>query len=188
MGLFEESEKCFKQIQDEIVARFEELGGGTFIRDDWRRPDPDPAAPPPQLGGGGSTRLMEDGALIERGKGVIHRIEDWGRRQLAFPIAKIHKAHYVLFNIEVNGETLAELESAFRFNDAVIRDMVIRRKGPMTGNSKIYEEELRDQEKEREREQRREEESAQRARQTSSDTDRDADETSARAGSEEVSE
>ena len=50
------------------------------------------------------------GALIERGKGVIHRIEDWGRRQLAFPIAKIHKAHYVLFNIEVNGETLAELE------------------------------------------------------------------------------
>ena len=136
------------------------------------------------------------GALIERGKGVIHRIEDWGRRQLAFPIAKIHKAHYVLFNIEVNGETLAELESAFRFNDAVIRDMVIRRKGPMTGNSKIYEEELRDQEKEREREQRREEESAQRAREASSDTDtdtdtdtdKDADETSAPAGSEEVSE
>jgi small subunit ribosomal protein S6 len=104
------------------------------------------------------------GALIERGQGVIHRVEDWGRRQLTFPIAKIHKAHYVLFNVEVNADTLAELESAFRFNDAVIRNAVIRRKGPVTGNSKIYEEELRDQEKDREREQRREEESAERAR------------------------
>ena len=107
--------------------------------------------------------------LIERGKGVIHRVEDWGRRQLAFPIAKIHKAHYVMFNVEVNAETLTELESAFRFNDAVIRNTVVRRKGPVTGNSKIYEEELRDQEKDREREQRREEESAQRARQAASE-------------------
>ena len=115
------------------------------------------------------------GALIERGQGAIHRVEDWGRRQLAFPVAKIHKAHYVLFNIEVNAETLAELESAFRFNDAVIRNTVIRRKGPVTGNSKIYEEELRDQEKDREREQRREEESAQRA-QRSADQDAPASE------------
>ena len=102
--------------------------------------------------------------LIERGSGVVHRLEDWGRRQLAFPISKIHKAHYVLMNIEVNAETLAELESAFRFNDAVLRYLTIRRKEAVTGNSKIYEEELREQEKEREREQRREEETAQRRR------------------------
>ena len=101
-------------------------------------------------------------ALIERGEGAVHRVEDWGRRQLAFPISKIHKAHYIMMNIEVGGDTLAELESAFRFNDAVIRNMVIRRKEAVTGTSKIYEEELREQEKEREREQRREQEYAER--------------------------
>ena len=53
-------------------------------------------------------------SIIESGKGAIHRLEDWGRRQLAYPINKIHKAHYVLMNIECDGETLAELESAFR--------------------------------------------------------------------------
>ncbi len=99
-------------------------------------------------------------AMIERGNGTVHRSEDWGRRQLAFPIAKIHKAHYIMFNVEVSQETLDELESAFRFNDAVIRSMVIRRKGPVVGNSKLYEEELREQEKDRERDRRREEESA----------------------------
>ena len=101
-------------------------------------------------------------ALIERGEGVVHRIEDWGRRQLSYPIAKIHKAHYVLMNVETNNETLQELQSAFRFNDAVIRNLVVRRKAAVTGNSKIYEEELRDQEKDREREQRREQEYAER--------------------------
>tara|TARA_B100000768_G_C11110633_1_gene303081 strand:- start:158 stop:619 length:462 start_codon:yes stop_codon:yes gene_type:complete len=101
--------------------------------------------------------------MIERGNGAIHRTEDWGRRQLAFPISKVHKAHYILLNIEVSQEILDELESAFRFNDAVIRSMVIRRKGPVTGNSKAYEEELRDKEKDRERDRRREEESASRA-------------------------
>ena len=106
-------------------------------------------------------------ALIQRGDGVVHRTEDWGRRQLAFPIAKIHKAHYVLFNIEVNQAVLEELESAFRFNDAVIRSMIIRRDGPVTGNSKIYDEELKEQEKEQERERRREEEYAERAAQAS---------------------
>jgi len=102
-------------------------------------------------------------AMIERGEGIVHRTEDWGRRQLTFPIAKIHKAHYVLFNIEVNQAVLDELESAFRFNDAVIRSMIIRRDKPELGNSKIYEEELKDQEKDRERERRREEEYAARA-------------------------
>ena len=100
--------------------------------------------------------------MIERGNGVVHRLEDWGRRQLTFPVAKIHKAHYIMMNVEVEGETLAELESAFRFNDAVIRNMIIKRKAAVTGNSKIYEEELREQEKDREREQRREQEYAER--------------------------
>ena len=101
-------------------------------------------------------------SLIEKGSGAVHRLEDWGRRQLAFPISKIHKAHYIMMNIEVDGGVLAELESAFRFNDAVIRNMIIRRKAAVTGNSKIYEEELREQEKEKEREQRREQEYAER--------------------------
>jgi small subunit ribosomal protein S6 len=66
-------------------------------------------------------------ALVEGANGKIHRIEDWGRRQLAFPIAKLHKAHYVLMNIECDGATLAELEGIFRFNDAVLRHLTVRR-------------------------------------------------------------
>lgn len=64
-------------------------------------------------------------ATIEGHGGSIHRLEDWGRRQLAYPINKVHKAHYVLMNVEVNQDALDELSSAFRFNDAVIRNMVI---------------------------------------------------------------
>ena len=65
-------------------------------------------------------------SLIQGGSGQIHRLEDWGRRQLAYPINKVHKAHYVLMNIEVDQATLEELESGFRFNDAVIRSLTIR--------------------------------------------------------------
>ena len=93
-------------------------------------------------------------SMIEKGNGIVHRSEDWGRRQLAYPIDKIHKAHYVLFNVEVGRETLDELESAFRFNDAVIRTLTIKRKEAILGNSKLYEEELREQERDRERDQR----------------------------------
>src|SRR3546814_20049346 len=64
--------------------------------------------------------------MIQTGGGTVHRLEDWGRRQLAYPIAKAHKAHYVLMNIEVSDETLAELENEFKFNDAVIRKLVLR--------------------------------------------------------------
>ncbi len=102
-------------------------------------------------------------ALIERSEGVVHRMEDWGRRQLAYPISKIHKAHYVLMNVEIDAATLDELTSAFRFNDAVLRNLIIQRKKAVTEVSKIYEEELKEQEKERERERRREEEAAARA-------------------------
>jgi small subunit ribosomal protein S6 len=66
-------------------------------------------------------------SMIESSGGSIHRLEDWGRRQLAYPINKIHKAHYVLMNVECNADTLNELTSAFRFNDAVIRNLVMQR-------------------------------------------------------------
>ena len=62
--------------------------------------------------------------MIAAGSGAVHRLEDWGRRQLAFPIAKVHKAHYVLMNIECDSKTLDELTGAFRFSDAVLRHLV----------------------------------------------------------------
>ena len=66
-------------------------------------------------------------AMVEGNNGAIHRLEDWGRRQLAYPIAKLHKAHYVLMNIECDRDTLAELEGIFRFNDAVLRHLTVAR-------------------------------------------------------------
>jgi small subunit ribosomal protein S6 len=63
--------------------------------------------------------------IIAGNNGQVHRLEDWGRRQLAFPIAKVHKAHYVLMNIECDGKTLDELVDGFRFSDAVLRHLVI---------------------------------------------------------------
>lgn len=71
-------------------------------------------------------------SIIESAAGKIHRLEDWGRRQLAYPIDKIHKAHYVLMNIECDQATLEELESGFRFNDAVLRSLTIKRDGAIT--------------------------------------------------------
>jgi len=69
---------------------------------------------------------------IESNGGSIHRLEDWGRRQLAYPIQKLHKAHYILMNIECEADTLEELTSAFRFNDAVLRNMVVKMKEAVT--------------------------------------------------------
>ncbi|MDD5275260.1 MAG: 30S ribosomal protein S6 [Methylovulum sp.] len=76
-------------------------------------------------------------ATIEATEGKIHRLEDWGRRHLAYPIKKIHKAHYVLMNIECDQATLAELESGFRFNDAILRSMTLLQKQAITGVSAI---------------------------------------------------
>ena len=76
-------------------------------------------------------------ALIEGGNGKIHRLEDWGRRQLAYPIENLVKAHYVLFNVEAGQEALNELVDAFRFNDAILRHLVIRRDEPVTEQSLI---------------------------------------------------
>ena len=86
--------------------------------------------------------------MVERYKGIVaqregkvHRLEDWGRRQLAFPIAKVHKAHYVLMNIECDGETIAELEHSFRFNDAVLRHLTIKMTKAATDPSPMMKEE-----------------------------------------------
>jgi len=76
-------------------------------------------------------------SMIEGAEGKIHRLEDWGRRQLAYPINKIHKAHYVLMNVECTREILDEIESAFRFNDAVLRHMTIRREEAVTEASPL---------------------------------------------------
>ena len=87
-------------------------------------------------------------AMVERYKsivttrnGQIHRLEDWGRRQMAYPIQKVHKAHYVLMNIECDGETLNELEHAFKFNDAVLRHLTIKMKKAVTTPSPMMKEE-----------------------------------------------
>ena len=80
-------------------------------------------------------------ALVTAQGGQIHRLEDWGRRQLAYPIQKLHKAHYVLMNIECNGETLAELEQGFKFNDAILRHLTIKMKRAITTPSPMMKEE-----------------------------------------------
>ncbi|MCR6686893.1 30S ribosomal protein S6 [Pseudoxanthomonas sp.] len=76
-------------------------------------------------------------SLIENASGTIHRLEDWGRRQLAYPIQNLVKAHYVLFNVEVGQAAIDELVETFRFNDAILRHLVIRRDGPDTEQSLI---------------------------------------------------
>ena len=80
-------------------------------------------------------------ALVTTTGGAIHRLEDWGRRQLAYPIQKIHKAHYVLMNIECGQEALAELEHAFKFNDAVLRHLTVAMKEAVTAPSPMMKEE-----------------------------------------------
>ena len=82
--------------------------------------------------------------VINDASGAIHRIEDWGRRQLAYPIKKIHKAHYVLMNIECSLETLREIENIFRFNDAIIRSLVLKKDQPVTEASHLMNEKIRD--------------------------------------------
>jgi len=70
--------------------------------------------------------------LIKNSQGVINRFEDWGRRPLAYPIAKVHKAHYLLLNIECSNDTLKEITNSFRFNDAILRHLVLQRKFAIT--------------------------------------------------------
>jgi small subunit ribosomal protein S6 len=79
--------------------------------------------------------------MVTSRNGRIHRLEDWGRRQLAYPIEKIHKAHYVLMNIECDNETLSELEHAFKFNDAVLRHLTVQMTDAVTAPSPMMKEE-----------------------------------------------
>ncbi len=92
---------------------------------------------------------------IEKNGGKIHRLEDWGRRQLAYPIDKLHKAHYVLMNVEAEQESIDNIENNFRFNDAIIRNIIIRTHGPITEQSPMMkareERRVRDDEAERRR-------------------------------------
>jgi small subunit ribosomal protein S6 len=80
-------------------------------------------------------------ASVVQGGGKVHRIEDWGRRQMAYPIQKVFKAHYVLMNIEINQATLDELEHAFKFNDAVLRHLTVQKDAAETGPSPMMKEE-----------------------------------------------
>lgn len=75
--------------------------------------------------------------IVSSGGGLVHRLENWGRRQLAYPINKLHKAHYVLMNIECNADVLNELTTNFRFNDAVIRNLVVGRDEAITSESPL---------------------------------------------------
>ena len=93
------------------------------------------------------TMIEKYKAAVENDGGAIHRLEDWGRRHLAYPINKVHKAHYVLMNVECTAAALEELETSFRYNDAVIRNMVMRTKAAITEPSPLArskEEEARD--------------------------------------------
>ena len=111
------------------------------------------------------TQLMNDSG------GQVHRMEDWGRRQLAYPINKIHKAHYVMMNIECGGETLEELSTLFRYNDAVLRNLVIKRKEAVTEESLILKQERESKERKARAEQKRKEEEAAAAAKAEAKTD-----------------
>ena len=106
--------------------------------------------------------------LIEEDGGQVHRQEDWGRRQLAYAIDDIHKAHYILLNVECSSKALAELEDSFRYNDAVLRNLIIRREEAVTEQSEM----LKAEENRTERRERRERPD------TAEDTEEDGDDDS----------
>jgi small subunit ribosomal protein S6 len=108
---------------------------------------------------------------ITKDGGQVHRLEDWGRRQLAFPIAKVHKAHYILMNVEASNDAMEELTTTFRYNDAVIRNLVIRRDGPETSESPIMKAEKESRERKTRFEERQEKPRGTDARADSDDSD-----------------
>ncbi len=119
--------------------------------------------------------------MIESNGGQIHRLEDWGRRQLAYPIVKVHKAHYVMMNIEVNAATLNELVSAFRFNDAVLRHLVIARESALTEPSLMAKAKEDQEERDGERRARQAAQSAEREARAEAPAAADTDEAAAPA-------
>ncbi len=107
--------------------------------------------------------------VIEEGGGTVHRYEDWGRRQLAYPINKIHKAHYIMMNVEVNQETLDEVENLFRFNDAIIRNLVVKARKAETEPSIMMKEVEAERQRDDEREAARAAEATAKAEQAEAD-------------------
>lgn len=93
--------------------------------------------------------------MVKDSGGTVHRLEDWGRRQLAYPINKIHKAHYILMNIECGSEVLEEITTLFRYNDAIIRNLVMKMSGPVTEESLILKGERESRERRARAEQKR---------------------------------
>ena len=125
-------------------------------------------------------------ATIEKDGGTVHRLEDWGRRQLAYPINKIHKAHYILMNVEASNDALDELTTTFRYNDAVIRNLVIRRDEPVTEESFIMKAEKESRERKTRYEERQSAESARApAPETAAPAEDNAEETAEPAATEE---
>ncbi len=118
-------------------------------------------------------------SLIEEKGGNIHRHEDWGRRQLAYPIAKLHKAHYALMNVECDADALKELEGLFRFNDAVLRHLTIRRQDAVTDQSPILKAKEEKDRASKEREERRSSRPAPQEREVKVAADKPAEEPSA---------
>jgi small subunit ribosomal protein S6 len=109
-------------------------------------------------------------ATIQKDGGQVHRLEDWGRRQLAYHINKIHKAHYVLMNVEASNDAMEELTTTFRYNDAIIRNLVIRRDEPVTEESII----MKQEKEQRERKSRYEERQAAESRRDDAKDDEEA--------------
>ena len=126
--------------------------------------------------------------LMSDSGGKVHRLEDWGRRQLAYPINKIHKAHYVMMNIECGGETLDELSTLFRYNDAVLRNLVIKRKEAVVDESLILKQEREGKERKARIEQKRREEEAAAAAEAAAKAKVDAENAAAEAAAEETAE
>jgi len=112
---------------------------------------------------------------IQKDGGSVHRLEDWGRRQLAYPINKIHKAHYVLMNVEASNEAMEELTTTFRFNDAVLRNLVIRRDEAVTDESFIMKAEKESRERKTRYEERQSADAERASAPSSSDDSADKD-------------
>ena len=114
--------------------------------------------------------------LVTESGGTMHRLEDWGRRQLAYPINKIHKAHYVLMNVECDQDVLDEITTLFRYNDAVLRNLVIKRKEAVTDMSDIMKAENESRERKARVSQRMQEEADYESPESDDDDTDDADE------------
>ncbi|MYM63507.1 30S ribosomal protein S6 [Pseudomaricurvus sp. HS19] len=114
-------------------------------------------------------------ASVKDAGGAVHRLEDWGRRQMAYSINKVHKAHYILMNVECSEEVLEELTTNFRYNDAVLRNMVIRADEAVTEESPIMKAEKESRERKANRQERRDD-NAEKAESAQDDSADDADE------------